>query len=151
MRKVVTNCFLIKENKICLAMKKRGLGVGLWNGTGGKIQEGETVVEAARREAKEELGVDLGQLESRGEVLFVFEDDFEVFVYLFLCYQWQGEPSESEEMAPEWFDIEKIPYEMMWQTDKHWLPVVLRGTSIKAVFHFNADKKTVKNFDLKEI
>lgn len=151
MRKVVTNCFLLREGQVCLAMKKRGLGVGLWNGTGGKLQEGETVIDAAKREAREELGVDLGELEPRGEALFVFEDNFEVFVHLFLCHQWQGEPIETEEMAPEWFDIDKIPYETMWQTDKHWLPVVLRGTSINAVFNFNPDGKTVKNFDLKEI
>jgi len=151
MRKEVTNCFLLKEGQICLAMKKRGLGVGLWNGTGGKLQEGETVIEAAKREAKEEFGVDLGELEPRGEILFVFEDGFEIFVHLFLCHQWQGELSETEEMAPKWFDIDKIPYETMWQTDMHWLPVVLEGTSIKAVFNFNTDGKTVKNFDLKEI
>lgn len=151
MRKQVTNCFLLKKDTICLAMKKRGLGVGLWNGTGGKIQEGETVIEAAKREAKEELSVDLDTLESRGRVLFVFEDGLEIDVHLFLCRQWQGEPSESEEMAPKWFDIDKIPYDSMWQTDRHWLPVILRGRSIKAVFNFNADKTTVKNFELEEV
>jgi 8-oxo-dGTP pyrophosphatase MutT (NUDIX family) len=151
MRKQVTNCFLLKDNQICLAMKKRGLGVGLWNGTGGKIQEGETVIEAAKREAKEELLVDLEKLEPRGRVLFVFEDGLEIDVHLFLCRKWQGEPGDSEEMAPSWFDIDKIPFESMWQTDKHWLPVILGGKSIKAVFYFNADSKTVKNFELEEV
>ena len=37
-------------------MKKRGFGVGKWNGFGGKVEAGETVVEAAAREVTEECG-----------------------------------------------------------------------------------------------
>jgi 8-oxo-dGTP diphosphatase len=151
MRKEVTNCFLIKGSQVCLAMKKRGFGVGLWNGTGGKIQEGETVGEAAKREAKEELLVELGQLEAKGEVLFIFEDGLEINCHIFLCRQWEGEPGESEEMAPRWFEINKLPLESMWDTDKSWLPAVLSGKNVKGVYYFNADGKTVKNFELREI
>lgn len=146
-----TDCYLLKGNQICLAMKKRGLGVGLWNGTGGKVQGNETITETAIREAKEELGVELSEIEAKGEILFIFEDGFELNSHIFLCKKWQGEPSESEEMAPQWFDLDKIPYEQMWATDKSWLPVVLSGKSIKAVFYFNTDNKTIKNFELKEI
>jgi hypothetical protein len=37
-QKVFTNCFLVKTDKkgkpvqVCLAMKKRGFGAGMWNG-----------------------------------------------------------------------------------------------------------------------
>jgi hypothetical protein len=33
------------QGQILLAMKKRGFGVGKWNGAGGKIHEGETVIQ----------------------------------------------------------------------------------------------------------
>jgi hypothetical protein len=95
--------------------------------------------------------VKLENLESKGETLFIYEDGTEINSHVFLCKQWQGEPSESEEMAPEWFDLDKIPYDQMWATDKNWMPVILSGKSVKAVFYFNADKKTIKSFDLKEI
>ena len=35
--KQATLCLLVKDNEILLAMKKRGFGVGKWNGVGGKI------------------------------------------------------------------------------------------------------------------
>ena len=37
-------------------MKKRGFGEGKWNGFGGKVEEGETILQAALRELKEECG-----------------------------------------------------------------------------------------------
>jgi ADP-ribose pyrophosphatase YjhB (NUDIX family) len=54
-----TLVFLIKpsEQKILLAMKKRGFGVGKWNGVGGKLQNDETVKDAAIRETLEEIAV----------------------------------------------------------------------------------------------
>ena len=45
---------------VLLGMKKRGFGVGKWNGFGGKVQEGETIRECARRETQEECGLEVG-------------------------------------------------------------------------------------------
>ena len=63
MRKA-TLCFLIRENQdnveLLLAMKKRGFGMGKWNGVGGKLdlEKGDKdVVAAAVRETEEEIGV----------------------------------------------------------------------------------------------
>jgi 8-oxo-dGTP diphosphatase/2-hydroxy-dATP diphosphatase len=72
MRKKVTNVYLVRGNEVCLGMKKRGFGQGMWNGTGGKVGKDETTKEAAKREAKEEFGVDLIKLKSMGKILFVF-------------------------------------------------------------------------------
>lgn len=36
--------------KVLLGLKKRGLGVDKWNGFGGKLEPGETIEEAAKRE-----------------------------------------------------------------------------------------------------
>lgn len=46
-----------EKNEILLGMKKRGFGVGKWNGFGGKISSQETILEAAQRELKEEAGI----------------------------------------------------------------------------------------------
>ena len=35
-----TLCLLMRDNEILLAMKKRGFGVGKWNGVGGKVKNG---------------------------------------------------------------------------------------------------------------
>jgi ADP-ribose pyrophosphatase YjhB (NUDIX family) len=48
--KEATLCLLIEGDKILLAMKKRGFGVGKWNGLGGKVALGEKIIDAAIRE-----------------------------------------------------------------------------------------------------
>jgi 8-oxo-dGTP pyrophosphatase MutT (NUDIX family) len=52
-----TLLFLIKDNEILLAMKKRGFGQGKYNGVGGKVDSGESLEVAAVRETKEEIDV----------------------------------------------------------------------------------------------
>ena len=39
--------------------------------------------------------------------------------YLYFIHEWKGIPSESNEMKPEWFDIDSIPYEKMFPVFGH--------------------------------
>lgn len=41
--------FLRSETEILLGLKKRGFGKGKWNGFGGKIEPGETIMQGAIR------------------------------------------------------------------------------------------------------
>ncbi|MDR0650832.1 MAG: NUDIX domain-containing protein [Candidatus Peribacteria bacterium] len=43
------------QGQLLLAMKKRGFGVGKWSGPGGKVEEGESISQAAVREVEEEV------------------------------------------------------------------------------------------------
>ena len=98
-----TLVFLYKPQteEILLAMKKRGFGEGKWNGVGGKVESGESVREAAIREAREEIGVDIDprDLEDRGSIHFSFEKhpELERDVHVFFAEKWQGDPIETEE------------------------------------------------------
>ena len=47
--KLLTLLFVLEPGRVLLGMKKRGFGVGRWNGFGGKVQEGETIEEGAIR------------------------------------------------------------------------------------------------------
>ena len=47
--KLLTLLFVLKPGKVLLGYKKRGFGVDRWNGFGGKVQQGETIEEAAKR------------------------------------------------------------------------------------------------------
>ncbi len=147
---ITTLAFLVKDNALLLAMKKRGLGVGKWNGVGGKLDKGESVEEAAKREMQEEIGVTPLTLDKRAELYFYHPvqdngSDYNQKVVVYFVKDWEGEPQESEEMRPRWFSFEQIPYQEMWPDDKEWLPLVLAGKKVEGHFLFDADFSIVEH------
>jgi len=143
-----TICLLRREGQILLAMKKRGFGVDKWNGVGGKQQDNEDIDITAVREAEEEIKVKINpqNLEKIATFKFYFpyKPEWDIKVHFYFCYKWEGDPEETEEMKPQWFDLDKIPYEEMWVDDIHWLPRALKGEKLKGEFYFN--KNTNKKY-----
>jgi len=142
-----TLVFLVKKSQgeitdICLAMKKRGFGVNRWNGVGGKVDDQkETIEEATKRETKEEINVLVKELNKVAELTFYFSDNpaWDQMVHVYFCQNWDGEPTESEEMNPRWFSLKEIPFPEMWPSDIIWLSKVLEGNLLKAVFNLGED------------
>lgn len=127
------------DEKILLGLKKRGFGAGRWNGFGGKVEPGETIEESAARELREEAGIEAVNLKPRGIITFTFEDnDDELEINIFTTSEFNGQPEETEEMKPQWFSREDIPYSEMWADDPHWLPLILAGKNVKGHVHFSA-------------
>ena len=148
-------CCRKRKNPSCY--EKRGFGVGKYNGYGGKVKEGESVEQTALREFQEEseLKAELKDLKKVGEFDFFFphKPEFDQTVHTFLVTNYMGEPKETEEMAFEWFDIDKIPYYKMWDDDKYWLPKVLAGKILKARFVFTPKngENIAKEREIKEV
>jgi 8-oxo-dGTP pyrophosphatase MutT (NUDIX family) len=145
--KPATLMFLIDGEKILLAMKKRGFGVGLWNGVGGKPEANESIEQTAIRECSEEINVVPKKLNKVAVLDFFFPDkksDWNQQVHVFLCDEWSGEPIETEEMKPQWYQIKDIPFDLMWEDDNFWLPGVLSGEYITASFYFDEAEKLTK-------
>src|SRR3989338_11323340 len=141
--KQCTLCVVVSDNKILLGMKKRGFGIGKYNGYGGKVKPGETVQEAALREFVEEscLQSDIKDMVKVGELDFYFphQESFNQTVHVYLVKSFGGTLKETDEMSHHWFDLDKIPYESMWDDDKHWLPLVLDGKKFKGYFVFKPE------------
>lgn len=146
MRKVLTLCLALQEDRILLGMKKRGFGMGRWNGFGGKVEEGETIEQAAHRETREECGIVIERMEKVGIHEFEFENARgEILeVHVFCVTAFSGEPQETEEMRPQWFTIDAIPYDEMWPDDIHWVPVFLAGKKFRTKFLFGEGDKILE-------
>jgi mutator protein MutT len=147
-------CLLTQADEILLALKKRGFGQGYWNGSGGKIEPGETPEEAAIRETEEEFCVTPRALEKVANITFNFlpteaEESWKQHCTVFLVKEWAGQPQETEEMAPRWFKQNEIPYSEMWEADKIWIPLLLAGKKIQAEITF--EEKKLISTHIKEI
>jgi 8-oxo-dGTP diphosphatase / 2-hydroxy-dATP diphosphatase len=151
MKKILTLCIIYQHSNILLGMKKRGHGKGKWNGFGGKVEKGETIEEATKREVKEESDLEVEEVNELGIVEFCYQDGSgNMEVHIFCAKEFKGCPAESEEMKPKWFHIDEIPYNQMWSDDKYWLPLFLDGKSFEGKFLFNEANEII-NYSLLEI
>jgi 8-oxo-dGTP diphosphatase len=137
---IETLVYIVRDGKVLLIKKKRGLGAGFYNGIGGKVEEGEDVVTAAIRECEEEVDIRPRDLRWSGLLEFWNYEDGKVesihFVHIFLASEFEGEPRETDEALPVWFSISEVPYDEMWEDDRLWLPRVLNGGTVYGRFEF---------------
>ena len=152
-----TLCYVFRSGEggrrqVLLGRKKRGFGAGMIMGLGGKAEPGESVAACALREAGEEAGivVEPGGLAWRAELSFVFpaRPELDAVVTVFFGHRWSGDPRESEELVPEWFDVASLPLEQMWDDEEYWLPRVLAGEMLAGVITYDDDCKRVARAQL---
>ncbi|XP_013408505.1 7,8-dihydro-8-oxoguanine triphosphatase [Lingula anatina] len=149
--KLLTLVLIRQCNRVLLGYKKKGFGVGRWNGFGGKVEQGETIQQAAARELHEECGVEAHSLEEIGLLKFEFVGDPQwLEVHVFTADTFKGEPTESEEMRPQWYNIHSIPFNDMWPDDKYWFPIFLKGAKFSGYFKFEGHNNILKT-ELKEV
>lgn len=145
MRKTLTLCIIQESNRILLGLKKRGFGVGRWNGFGGKVNSDETIEVAALRELEEEAGIKALDLEEYGVIDFEFKGKQDILeVHIFKVSRFIGEITESEEMRPKWFEFKEIPYNEMWSDDIYWLPLFLEGQKFRGRFLFDENDQVLE-------
>ncbi len=143
-------CFVrdMQSRKILLMYKKRGLGAGLINAPGGRIESGESAVEAAIREVREEVGLEVKDLAICGELYFQFTNGFSLHGTVFETRHWSGSAVETAEADPFWCDEDQIPYAQMWTDDSWWLPLLLKGVPFRGRFIFSDKKMLSMSMDV---
>jgi 8-oxo-dGTP diphosphatase len=141
-------CFIVKDGRVLLIRKKRGLGAGKMNGPGGKLEPGETAHDSAVREVREEIGATPLHVEERGVLHFQFTDGYSLHCVVFVARDFTGELIETDEATPFWFPIEAVPYDEMWEDDRHWLPEVLAGNSFTGWFVFDGELMLEKRVEI---
>jgi 8-oxo-dGTP diphosphatase len=144
----VSLCFPITaDGLVLLGIKKRGFGLGKLVGLGGKVEPGEDPAAAATRELREETGLlaDPQGLEAVARLTFLFptRPDWDHHMHVFLVRAWRGEPSEGDEIQPQWHPIDALPLDLMWDDSRTWLPQALAGQRLDAIFVYGEDLETV--------
>ena len=143
-----TLLFVVRDGCILLIRKKRGLGAGKINGPGGKLDPGESPLAGAIREVQEEIGVTPTGVEQRGEIRFQFTDGLALHGFVFLARDCTGLPCETDEAAPFWTPVERIPWAQMWADDVYWLPSLLAGRKFSGRALFDGDALLDQHFEV---
>ena len=137
------NCYLLMyRNK-----KKHDINHNKWIGVGGKVEEGETIDEAAIREVKEETGYDVHSLKCAGEVLFI-DDDLYMMMYVYEIEDFSGEQIDCNDGELKWIPLTEIYNYPMWEGDKAFLPKLINHEpyfKMKLVYEHN-ELKSIENY-----
>ena len=110
---VTVHLFFFRENQILLLRRfNTGFRDGEYSVPAGHLDGGETVLRAAIREGKEEVGVDIEETDMTfSSVLHRIEDEERVDFFV-QVHQWQGEPFNAEPDKCDdlrWVDITALP------------------------------------------
>jgi 8-oxo-dGTP diphosphatase len=136
---VATLLFVVRDGKVLLIRKKRGLGAGKINGPGGKLDPGETPEACAVRETEEELCVRATGVTEVGRLAFQFVDGMKLYCHVFRADDCTGEAQETDEAIPRWTPVDAMPFEEMWADDREWFHLLLARQKFIGYFDFDDD------------
>ena len=127
--KVGAGAVIIQNGKALLAKRKGSFAAGYWGSFGGHVEFGETPIEATKREAMEELGVEIGNVQ------FAVCADMQKFGKQYIDISFTAEiisgepricePDKVEELG--WFDLNNLP-EPIFDPVKTVLDALASGT-----------------------
>lgn len=116
--------------------RRDDLHYGKYNGLGGKLDQGESVISCMRREITEEAGILAETPQLRGTISWpgFGKQGQDWFGFIFRIEQWSGTPHAGNlEGTLEWVDRDKLLDLPMWESDRLFLPMVFDQSP--AVFH----------------
>jgi len=99
---VAVGVLIDKQDRFLLTSRPEGkVYAGYWEYPGGKLEAGETVEQALRRELHEELGITIGAVHP-WKVELVDYEHARVRLHFCKVYEWSGEFEMREQQAMAW-------------------------------------------------
>ncbi len=115
--RVGVGVFVCRGDKFVLMQRKNAHGEGSWAPSGGHLEFGETWEECARRETREELGVEIENVQFFGVTNDVFQTEGKHYITIYLradlCAGQEprnGEPEKT--VALQWATWQTLPSPM---------------------------------------
>lgn len=105
---ILTNMIMIEDGMGNVVVQNR---VKSWRGLafpGGKVDVGESFVESAIREAKEETGLDIDNLQICGVKQFQTDSDVRYIVFLYKTNTYKGTLTSSDEGEVNWISLDRL-------------------------------------------
>jgi 8-oxo-dGTP diphosphatase len=104
---------ILRDGKLLLCKRMKAPEAGHWNIVGGKVDHMEPAETAARREAEEETGLDIGEIRYLGLTEQRIEADRQHWIsLLYVSDDTTGEPqlTEPDKLSEiGWFDLDDLP------------------------------------------
>lgn len=99
---VAVGILMKKNGDVLMAQRPDGKPyAGYWEFPGGKVDAGETIIDALKREFVEELGIQINSTEAWCGVEHVYPHAH-VRLHFYISKDWQGEPQSLENQAFAW-------------------------------------------------
>lgn len=104
---------IVRDGNVLLAKRGRAPYEGQWDLVGGFIEPGETVPEAARREALEETGLTIQRLRRLHQAAGEYVPGQPTLNFMYVA-EADGPPTAADDVAElAWFPFDRLP-EMAW-------------------------------------
>ncbi len=150
-----TLCFIEENDKYLMLNRIKSPNMGLWNGLGGKIEEGEEKFTSVKREVLEESGLEMIETTFHGEVHW-HSKDFSGALYVFTGRSNESliSPQRREEGLLDWLPIQWVLDEKNKGVVSN-IPIFMREiltSNKKLKFDFYYDEYgNIKNWKVEEL
>ena len=132
-----TLCIIENNGKLAMLFRTKSPNKHKWNFVGGKIEDGEDITAAAKREAEEETGLKLHSIAFRGIVKWNNQDG----MYVYYSNDFTGELQSSNEGIVEWKSIDWINESKdVVSNIPYFLPSILNLKEQPKTHHFFYDQ-----------